>query len=244
MRLQGKAAVVTGAASGIGAAVAQAFLAEGATVGLLDQVPSTSDGPRTVELLADVTAEDSMLTAFANFEEQAGKLDVLVCCAAVQLFDTDGPVGDLSLTTWRRTIDVNLTGVFLSMKYAVPAMQRAGGGSIIVAGSPTGLTMCGAGTDAYSASKGGAMALVRAVAGDYAGSGIRANIVVPGTIETPLIASLVDDEKRRSELIGGTPIGRLGVPADVTGAFVFLASDESAFATAATFVIDGGLTVR
>jgi NAD(P)-dependent dehydrogenase (short-subunit alcohol dehydrogenase family) len=249
-RLAGKLGVVTGAAGGIGGAAARAFAAEGATVGLLDRLGAGLDkiaaelGDTAIALPADVTSEAEVAAAFATWGRRHDRADFVYICAGQQLHDVDGKAADVSLETWERTIAVNLTGAFLTVKHAMPALCAAGSGSLILCGSPTGLTLSGAGNTAYGASKAGMMALARSVAGDYAADGVRANIIVPGTTRTPLIEPLLNDERIHAELLAGAPIGRLGTPADLTGIAVFLASDESRYATGATFPVDGGLTVR
>lgn len=249
-RLVGKRVVITGAAGGIGAAAARAFVDEGAVVGLVDRPGVSLEslarglGTAATMLPADVESEHDVESALDRWTRERGGLDVLYACAGVQLVGEDAPVHDTRLDVWRRTFGVNATGAFLSVKHAVRAMVAGRGGSVILCGSPTALTMSGAGYSAYSASKAAAMALIRVVAADYASAGIRANIVVPGTIETPLISILTADPARRERLVGGTPIDRLGAPTDLVGIAVFLASDESSFATGATFAVDGGLSVR
>jgi NAD(P)-dependent dehydrogenase (short-subunit alcohol dehydrogenase family) len=244
--LAGKAGIVTGAAGGIGAAACRAFVAEGAFVGLLDRPGPALDtlaaelGAAAVALPADVTSEAEVAAAFASWTTA----DFLYVCAGQQLHDVDGPVGDVSLDTWDRLVAVNLTGAFLCVKYGIGALCAAPSGSLILCGSPTGLTLCGGGNTAYGASKAGMMALARIVAADYAPRGVRANIIVPGTTRTPLIEPLLADPDTRAALLDGAPIGRLGTPDDLTGIAVFLASDESRYATGATFAVDGGLTVR
>jgi dihydroanticapsin dehydrogenase len=246
-RLTGKAGIVTGAAGGIGSAAARAFAAEGAFVGLLDRPGPALDklaaelGPSAIALPADVTREDEVAAAYAGWE---GPADFLYVCAGQQLHDVDGPIGEVSLATWERTIAVNLTGAFLCVKHGITALSAATAGSLILCGSPTGLTMSGGGNTAYGASKAGMMALARIVAADYADRGVRANIIVPGTTRTPLIEPLLADPHIHAELLAGAPIGRLGTPDDLTGIAVFLASDESRYATGATFAVDGGLTNR
>jgi NAD(P)-dependent dehydrogenase (short-subunit alcohol dehydrogenase family) len=251
MRLTGKVAVITGAGSGIGQAAARAFAAEGATVGLLDRDAGAVEalagelGEAAFALAADVTEEVSVAGAFAEVQRRCHRLDVLYNCAAIQLHGRDGRAHELEAAVWLQTLAVNLTGVFLCCKYGVRLMLAGGrGGSIINCGSPTAVTGCGAGYDAYSASKGGVMALTRAMAVDYAREGIRVNNVVPGTTQTPLIASLLADPQRAAELRAGAPLGRLGTPEDLAGLAVFLASDESRYATGATFTVDGGLCIR
>lgn len=250
-RLSGKVCVITGGASGIGRAAAKAFVREGAVVGILDRnEPALNEtvaelGEASFPLLCDVTDEASVERAFAEVERRHGRLDVLYNCAAVQLIGEDAPVHELSLEVWERTHSVNLRGVFLTCKHGARLMIKAGnGGSIINAGSPTGLTMCGAGWHAYSSSKAGVMALTRIMAADLAKYGIRVNGIVPGTIETSLTRKLTEDPVERKKLEAMHPIGRIGTPEDMAGIAVFLASDESAFATGAHFHVDGGVSVR
>lgn len=250
-RLEGKIAVVTGAGSGIGEAVARAYVAEGARVGLLDLNAAAVArlaaelGDAAFPLVADVADEASVKRAFAATRDRHARLDVLATFAAVQLVGEDSPADELDLDVWHRTVAVNLTGVFLCCKHGLRAMVAAGnGGSVINCGSPTGLTMCGTGFTAYSSAKGGVMSMTRVLAADYARHGIRVNGIVPGTIVTPLTARLTDDPASHAALIAGEPIGRLGAPRDLAGIAVFLAADESSFATGAHFHVDGGISVR
>ncbi|MBB2903294.1 NAD(P)-dependent dehydrogenase (short-subunit alcohol dehydrogenase family) [Kineococcus radiotolerans] len=246
-RLQGKRALVTGAASGIGRAVATRFAREGAQVVFADRdLPgarrAVAELPGTaVAVEMDVTDEDSVAAAHAQALAEVGPLDVVVANAGVQLFGQDAPVADLDLNVWRRTIEVNLTGTFLTVKHAVQAM-RGRGGSVICTGSPTGLNGEGRDFTAYSSSKAGIHGLVRTVAAAYAHEGIRVNTVVPGYTETPLVTAISGDADSRAAIVARTPLGRPGTPADVEGIMVYLASDEAAFATGAIFRVDGGMT--
>jgi NAD(P)-dependent dehydrogenase (short-subunit alcohol dehydrogenase family) len=250
-RLDDKICVITGAASGIGREAARAFVREGATVGILDRnaegVQAVVDelGERTFPLVTDVTDEESVIAAFAEVRRRFGRLDVLYTCAAIQLLAEDGPVHALPVEVWDRTHAVNLRGVFLCNKHGAKLMIDAGnGGSIINCGSPTGLTMCGAEWPAYSSSKAGVMGLTRAMAPDLAQYGIRVNGIVPGSIRTNLTEGLFSDPAKKAELDALHPIGRSGTPEDMAGIAVFLASDDSAFATGSHFSVDGGISLR
>jgi NAD(P)-dependent dehydrogenase (short-subunit alcohol dehydrogenase family) len=248
-RLSGKSAVVTGAASGIGRAVATRFVREGARVAFADldregaaaAVAALDGGTQAYPLEVDVSDEEAVARAFADVLERAGSVDIAVANAGVQLFGQDAPVGDLELPVWQRTVDVNLTGTFLTVKHAVRSMI-GGGGSIIVTGSPTGMVGGGRGFTAYSTSKAGIHGLTRVAAADYAAAGIRVNAVIPGYTETPLVQAITEDQEARFALLATVPLGRAGTPQDVEGIMVFLASDESLYATGALFVVDGGAT--
>ncbi|WP_432519237.1 SDR family NAD(P)-dependent oxidoreductase [Kineococcus sp. SYSU DK006] len=250
-RLIGKRALVTGAASGIGRAVATRFAAEGARVVFADRdldgaERAVHDLPGAVAVHVDVTDEDSVAAACAQVLADGAGLDVVVANAGVQLFGADAPVADLDLDTWRRTLEVNLTGTFLTVKHAVRAMagrtDGRRGGSIVCTGSPTGLNGEGHDFTAYSTSKAGVHGLVRTVAAAYAEHGIRVNTVVPGYTETPLVTAISGDQASRAAIVARTPLGRPGTPADVEGIMVYLAGDESSFATGALFRVDGGMT--
>lgn len=249
-RLDGKRAIVTGATGGIGSAAVRAFAAEGAVVGLLARPSDALDalaselGDSATSLPCDLTDQSQIIDSVARWRAERDGLDVVYSSAGVQYHGIDGITHETSLDVWHQTFAVNATGAFLTLKYTLPLMVESGGGSVIVCGSPTGLTMTGAGYTAYASSKAAAMALVRVIAADYAVHTIRANTIVPGTTATPLIAELLADTLRRSELEVSVPIGRIATPDDLTGIAVFLASDESRYATGALFMVDGGLTVR
>ncbi|BAJ74975.1 dehydrogenase with different specificities [Microbacterium testaceum StLB037] len=246
-RLQGKTALVTGAATGIGFAVAVRFAREGARVLIGDRDADATAaavariGGAARAAVLDISDEESVAAAFADAGEAGWTPDVVVANAGVQLFGQDAPIADLDLAVWQRTVDVNLTGTFLTIKHAVRAMRDTGG-SIIVTGSPTGLNGEGRDFTAYSATKAGIHGLTRTVAAAYADRGILVNTVVPAYTETSLVTTITDDPAARAAIIGRIPLGRAGAPEDVEGIMVFLASDDGAFATGALFAVDGGMT--
>jgi NAD(P)-dependent dehydrogenase (short-subunit alcohol dehydrogenase family) len=245
-RLAGKTALVTGAGSGIGRQVATRFVAENARVVFSDRDPAAPaaaagdrDGTLAVEM--DISSEDSVRAGFAEAVAAGFEPDVVVANAGVQLFEHDAPVADLELDAWQRTISINLTGTFLTVKHAVRTMLGRGG-SIILTGSPTGLNGEGQDFTAYSSSKAGIHGMARAVAAAYATRGIRVNTVVPGYTETPLVTAISGNPSDRAAIISRIPMGRPGTPADIEGIMVYLASDESSYATGAIFRVDGGMT--
>jgi 3-oxoacyl-[acyl-carrier protein] reductase len=247
-RLEGKTALVTGAGSGIGRAVAERFLSEGARVivadrdGLAANAVVKQYGSTAIAVVMDISNEVLVDESFAGLTKIGWEPDVVVANAGVQLFGQDAKIADLDLDVWQRTIDTNLTGTFLTMKYAIRSMLETGGGSIIVTGSPTALNGEGQSFTAYSASKAGIHGMVRAAAAAYAGQNIRINTVVPGYTETALVSPISSDPDLREAIIGRIPVGRAGQPRDVEGIMVFLASDDSEFATGAEFIVDGGMT--
>jgi NAD(P)-dependent dehydrogenase (short-subunit alcohol dehydrogenase family) len=245
MDFTGRRIAVTGAAGGLGGAIARALAADGATVLGMD-LPTAWGGrdasPSVIPVGMDVGDPASVEHGFAAIDPAA--LDALVVAAGVQLHGQDGPAADVEMEVWNTTISVNLTGAFLTLKYALPLLSTAARSSVVLIGSPTGLTMSGAGYTAYAASKAGMMSMARIVAADYARHGVRANVVVPGTMRTPLIEPLLSDPAKHQALLDASPIGRLGEPADVVGVVRWLVSDESSFATGGFYAVDGGLTAR
>jgi NAD(P)-dependent dehydrogenase (short-subunit alcohol dehydrogenase family) len=242
-RLDGKVALISGAARGQGAAHAELFASEGASVVLGDilekEVHFVADeiragGGAAEAILLDVTRPEDWVAAVERAEETFGRLDVLVNNAGI--IDEGGAL-DEELEAWHRVIAVNQTGMFLGMKHAVPAMRRAGGGSIINVSSTLGVV----GADdyiAYQATKGAVRQMTRSAALSYVKDGIRVNTICPGFIETPMTDDLEDEI--RDHDIGMTPMARAGKPIEVSYAVLYLASDESSFVTGSDLVVDGG----
>jgi len=190
----------------------------------------------------DVSDEKSVIALMDATLGKHGRIDILYNNAAVLLADRDAIVHELSLETWEHVMGVNLRSAFLCSKYAIPSMLKQGGGSIIHTGSPTGLTGCAPKLTAYSASKGGIDALTRVMAAAYGGNNIRVNSIVPGTMDTPMNRPVLSDPELREQYRQAVPLKRLGVPEDIAGIAVFLASDEAAYCTGGTYKCDGGLT--
>jgi NAD(P)-dependent dehydrogenase (short-subunit alcohol dehydrogenase family) len=207
----------------------------------LDQVERLLDGDGHAALVADVSDEEQVRLAFESAENVLGGLDVAIANAAVHFGDRMARVHEFDLDAWTKTLAVNLTGVFLTCKHAIPSLLRAGGGSIVCTGSPTGLRGH-AKLAAYSASKGGVIALVRVLATEYSEDRIRVNCVVPGFTATPFVQPLVDDPVASRPVLERIPLGRPGRPEEVASMMLFLASDESSYVTGATLAVDGGRT--
>lgn len=224
-RLEGKVALITGAARGQGLAEAERFAAEGAHVLAGDVLDH--DG-----LHLDVTSEESWTAAVAVAVERHGRIDVLVNNAGIHAAE---PVQSMERADFQRVLDVNLLGPFLGIKAVVPHMSA--GSSIINVASLNGLSAQPR-TSAYTASKFALRGLTRAAALDLGPSGIRVNAILPGVIRTPMVAYVVDE--REAQLASGLPLGRIGEPSDIAGAAVWLASDDSAWVTGTDVTIDGG----
>ncbi len=233
-RFAGKVVLVTGAASGLGAAIADRLEEESATV-------ARADLSETCGYALDVRSETSWQDAIAAIEDRHGRLDILVNNAGVGL---SASVDEMTFEEWRQVQSVNLDGVFLGIRTAAPAMRRAGGGVIVNIASIMG-QVAGAGSSAYCASKSGVLGLTRATALDLAPAGIRVVALQPGFVETPLLASRLEaDSKRRDALETATPAARLGESREIAAAVAYLASDEAAFIVGSSLVIDGGYTLR
>ena len=246
-RLPGRRALVTGAGAGIGRACTERFVAEGARVAALDRdgdsVRALADrlGSAVRPIECDIADEAGVARAFELIRDAFGGLDAAVLGAGVQL-PTDAAVHELSLAAWQQTLAINLTGLFLTARAAVSGLLDAGGGSIVVIGSPTGIYGMELGRHAYSASKGGGHGLARVMSTEYAGQGVRVNVVLPGLVDTALNADLLGDEYASRDVLASIPLGRAGAPSEVAGLVAWLASDDASYATGGLFTIDGGMT--
>jgi NAD(P)-dependent dehydrogenase (short-subunit alcohol dehydrogenase family) len=255
MRLQDKVALISGGARGQGEVEARLFVREGAKVVIGDLLEAegkrveadiNASGGECLFVRLDVTIEADWQRAVEAAVARFGKLNILVNNAGIG--STRGPNGEsisieqLSEAQWDRVLDVNAKGVFLGTKIAIPAMRRAGGGSIVNISSIAGLV--GGQTTAYGASKGAVRLFTKATATQYAGDGIRANSVHPGVIETAMTDRMLSTETGRQSAIDRHPLGRLGRAEDVADGVLYLASDESSFVTGSELVIDGGLTAQ
>jgi len=246
MRFSGKVAIVTGGASGIGEATARAFLKEGAKVVIAD---FSEQGQQIAQELAgatgqamfvktDVANSQAVQALIAQTVEKYGRLDVMFANAGIA---ADGPADQLDDKAWQRTIDIDLTGVFLCDKYAIEQMLRQGGGVVVNCGSIHS-HVGKSGVTAYAAAKGGVKLLTQTLAIDYGARNVRVNAVCPGYIETPLLKNMPADKKQA--LVALHPIGRLGRAEEVASVVLFLASDDASFINGASLVVDGGYTAQ
>ena len=199
-------------------------------------------GGRALALRADIRREAEIEAAVVQAEQAFGGLDTLVANAGVMLFGRDTIATELDLEAWQQTVEVNMTGMFLSCKHGLRALLRNGGGAVVITGSPTGSYGCAPTYTAYSSSKAGTYGLMRILAVDYVNKNIRVNAVLPGTINSPLVNTLMEDPAMRSEFLGKIPMGRPGEPREIGNVIAFLASDEASFVTGAAWYADGGLT--
>jgi NAD(P)-dependent dehydrogenase (short-subunit alcohol dehydrogenase family) len=238
-RLRDRVCVITGAASGIGAASATRFADEGARVVGVDLAP---DSPAELSLQADVSDEQAVIEVYAQVRESFGRIDVLFNNAGINPSE-DGSVLDTSLEDWQRVHDVNLRSVFVCCKHGIPHLLESGGGSVINTASFVAVMGAAVSQISYTASKGGVVALSRELGVEFARRGVRVNALCPGPVATPLLMDLFasDPEQAQRRLVH-LPMGRFAEPAEVAGAALFLASDDSSYVTASTFMVDGGLS--
>jgi NAD(P)-dependent dehydrogenase (short-subunit alcohol dehydrogenase family) len=253
MRLENKVALITGAASGMGQAAAVEFARAGARVamsdvneeGLAESALLVGDvGGVCVSITGSVSDSGDVATMVGRTVDAFGALDILYSNAAIYLPNRgDAPVVDLDEDVWQRVIDVNLKGVYLCAKYAIPAMIRGGGGSIINVSSLAG-TRGSRQSHAYAMAKGGVISLTQSLAVTYGPQGIRANAIAPGAIDTPMVrGSGTLDEAATRAMMAHLPLGRVGLAEEVARVALFLASDESAYVTGTVQLVDGGFSL-
>ena len=250
MRLQNKVAVITGAGSGIGRESALLFSREGARVVVADVNDDAGRavveelrgaGGEAVYVRADVSKGSDAEGMVRAAEESFGRLDVLFNNAGISHAKDDDAVATEE-EVWDLTMNINLKGVFLGCKYGIPALRRAGGGSIINTASFVALLGAATPQLAYTASKGGVLAMTRELAVIHAREGIRVNALCPGPLRTELLMKYLDTEEKRQRRLVHIPMGRFGEAREIAQAALFHASDESSFTTGATFLVDGGIT--
>ena len=249
-RLDGKVALITGGASGMGMVASQLFASEGSKVVLTDV--SDNEGERVAEWIRDEGGEATYVHADVSSESDAkamvdtavrtyGGLTILYNNAGVMLGD-DGSVDSTDESVWDTTLAVNVKGVAHGCKYGIPAMIDSGGGSIINVASFVAWMGAATSQTAYTASKGAVLAMTREIAVEYARKGVRCNALCPGPIDTPLLAELLSDPERRQRRFVHIPLGRLGQADELAKAALFLASDDSSYMTGTSLIVDGGIT--
>jgi NAD(P)-dependent dehydrogenase (short-subunit alcohol dehydrogenase family) len=238
-RLAGKVCVITGAASGIGAEAARLFTADGASVADADLA---EDAVGHLNLRVDVTDEQQVIDMYARVREELGRIDVLFNDAGIAPPD-DASVLETSLEAWQRVQDVNLKSVFLCCKHGIPHLLDNGGGSVINTASFVAVMGAATSQISYTASKGGVLALSRELGVEFARRGVRVNALCPGPVNTPLLKELFakDPEKAARRLVH-LPMGRFAEAREIARGALFLASDESSYVNASTFLVDGGLS--
>ncbi len=250
MRLEGKSAVITGAGNGIGRETALLFATEGASVAAVDlneeAVSNTvseiiASGGTAIPIVADISKDADVASMIASAEMAFGRVDVVFNNAGIMHSD-DGDAVGTDEAIWDLTMDVNAKGVFLGCKHGIPALRRAGGGSII--NTASFVAHLGAATPqvAYTASKGAVLALTRELAVVHAREGIRINALCPGPLRTELLMKFLDTEEKKQRRLVHIPMGRFGEAAEMAKAVLWLASDDSSYVTGTEFLVDGGIT--
>jgi NAD(P)-dependent dehydrogenase (short-subunit alcohol dehydrogenase family) len=253
MRLNGKVSIITGAGGGMGRVAALRFAAEGSRVVVADSQPGSADetvrqivaaGGVAEPITVDISVEAGARAMVELAIEKFGRLDVLYNNAGI-MPQADHSVVDTPVEIWDQVMAVNVRGVYLACKYAIPAMLANNSGSIINVSSFVAVLGCSVPQDAYTASKGALLALTRSLAVQFAPGGVRTNAILPGPVETPLLMDwLVKDEEAKNIRLARNPSGRFGKPEEIVAAAVYLASDESAWTNGASLVIDGGISVN
>ena len=250
MRLENKVALITGSASGIGRESALLFAREGAAVAVVDlngegarktAAEIDANGGKAVAVTADISKAADCESMVNTAEEQLGKLDILFNNAGI-MDSGDGDAVATAEDVWDRTMAINLKGVFLGCKYGIPAIKRAGGGAVINTASFVALLGAATPQIAYTASKGGVLAMTRELAVIHAREKIRVNALCPGPLRTELLMKFLDTEEKKQRRLVHIPLGRFGLAQEMAQAALFLASEESSYMTGATFTVDGGIT--
>ncbi|KAB2370820.1 3-oxoacyl-ACP reductase [Actinomadura montaniterrae] len=245
-RLEGRVAVVTGGASGIGLATARRFAAEGATAVIAD-VDETAGKSAADELgglfvKVDVTSEDEVEALYRTVQDAYGRIDVAFNNAGISPPDDDS-ILETGLDAWKRVQDVNLTSVYLCCKHVIPYMLEQGKGSIINTASFVAVMGAATSQISYTASKGGVLAMSRELGVQFARQGIRVNALCPGPVNTPLLQELfAKDPERAARRLVHVPVGRFAEASEIAAAVAFLASDDASFITASEFLVDGGIS--
>jgi NAD(P)-dependent dehydrogenase (short-subunit alcohol dehydrogenase family) len=245
-RLAGRVAVVTGAGSGIGLATVRRFAAEGARVVAVDIAAeagrAAADEVGGTFIACDVSEEDAVRGLFARVADELGTVDIAFNNAGISPPDDDS-ILTTGIEAWERVQRVNLTSVYLCCKYAIPYMRARGKGSVINTASFVALMGAATSQIAYTASKGGVLAMTRELGVQFAREGIRVNALCPGPVATPLLMELfAKDPERAARRLVHVPMGRFAQPEEIASAVAFLASDDASFITASTFIVDGGIT--
>jgi NAD(P)-dependent dehydrogenase (short-subunit alcohol dehydrogenase family) len=253
MRLKGKVSIITGAGGGMGRVAALRFAAEGSSVLVADYDEAAANetvaqvraaGGEATPARVDVSVEADAKAMVDLAVRKYGRLDVLYNNAGI-MPEADHSVVDTPVEAWDQVMAVNVRGVYLACKYAIPCMIENNGGSIINVSSFVALLGCSVPQDAYTASKGAVLSLTRSLAVQFAPMGIRTNAILPGPVETPLLMDwLVKDEKAKQIRLARNPTGRFGKADEVVALAIYLASDESAWTNGASLVIDGGISVN
>jgi NAD(P)-dependent dehydrogenase (short-subunit alcohol dehydrogenase family) len=238
-RLDGKVCVITGAASGIGAETARLFAEEGATVVGVDIAPG-AEGELALE--ADVTDEDQVRGMYQGTKDAFGRIDVLFNNAGINPTD-DSSVLETSVEAWQRVQDANAKSVFLCCKHGIPHLLDAGGGSVINTASFVAVMGAAVSQVSYTASKGAVLSMSREMGVEFARRGVRVNALCPGPVNTPLLQGLfAKDQEKAARRLVHLPMGRFAEPREIAQGALFLASDDSSYVTASTFMVDGGLS--
>lgn len=248
-RFAGKRGIVTGASKGIGRATAIRFAREGGRVGLISRTPADleavaelirAEGGEALVLPADTSNEEQLAAAIDAAAAAFGGLDVVVSNAGIELPFEDAAADALPLSVWQKIINTNLTGQFLTCKHGVRHLMQAGGGSLVMVGSPCGEKGFCFKEHAYTASKGGILSLMRVMALDYAPYNIRVNACIPGFIDTPMNAHVMGDKPLLETWTATIPMKRVGTSEETAAVILFLASEEASYVLGSAFVVDGG----